>query len=281
MEALAIRNLNKSYEKFKLKDVSFTLQEGTIMGFIGRNGAGKTTTLKSILNYVHADSGEVYFFGKNFKNNEDEIKQNIGFVSGGINYYQMKKLKVITNVTKKFYQNWDQKAYEAYMKRFKLDPEKRVKELSEGMKVKYQLVLALSHHAKLMIFDEPTSGLDPVSRDDLLDLFITLTEEDKITILFSTHITSDLEKCAGYITYIKEGEILASTERKTFMDSYRLVKGTPKQLTEEIKQKMISYRKHMDGFNGLIRREALPLSTDVEIAPADLESIMVFIEKED
>lgn len=281
MEALTIKHLNKSYERFRLKDVSFTLQEGTIMGFIGRNGAGKTTTLKSILNYVHADSGEVSFFGKDFRSNEDEIKQNIGFVSGGINYYPMKKLRIITDVTKKFYGNWDQKAYEAYMKRFKLDPEKKVKELSEGMKVKYQLVLALSHHAKLMIFDEPTSGLDPVSRDDLLDLFITLTEEEKITILFSTHITSDLEKCAGYITYMKDGEILASTARKTFMDSYCLVKGTTEQLTEEIKQKMINYRKHMDGFCGLIRKEYLPLSTLAEILPADLESIMVYIEKED
>jgi ABC-2 type transport system ATP-binding protein len=132
-----------------------------------------------------------------------------------------------------------------------------------------------------MIFDEPTSGLDPVSRDDLLDLFITLTEEEKITILFSTHITSDLEKCAGYITYIKEGEILASTDQKAFLDSYRLVKGTPEQLTEEIKKKTINYRKHMDGFCGLIRKENLPLSTQVEIVPADLESIMVYIEKED
>jgi len=280
MDVLSIQNLNKRYEKFALKNVSFSMEQGTIMGFIGRNGAGKTTTLKALLNYVHADSGTIKFFGEDFSDNEFSIKQKVGFVSGGVNYYPKKKLKTITEVTKRFYEKWDEAAYEAYLERFHLDPEKKADELSEGMKVKYQLALALSHHAKLLIFDEPTSGLDPVSRDDLLDLFITLVEEEQVSILFSTHITSDLEKCARYVTYIKNGEILASTDKKSFLNAYRLVKGSSEQLTEAISKKLISYKKHTDGFCGLIRTENLPIDGDVEILPADLESIMIYIEKE-
>jgi len=280
MDVLSIQNLNKKYEKFALKNVSFNMKQGTIMGFIGRNGAGKTTTLKALLNYVHADSGAIKIFDEDFSNNEFSTKQKVGFVSGGVNYYPMKKIKTITDVTKRFYKEWDEVAYEGYLKRFHLDPEKKVSELSEGMKVKYQLALALSHHAILLIFDEPTSGLDPVSRDDLLDLFITLVEEEQVSILFSTHITSDLEKCAGYVTYIKNGEILASTDKKSFMDDYRLVKGSSEQFSEAISKKLISFKKHSDGFSGLIRTENLPITGNVEILPADLESIMIYIEKE-
>ncbi|MCB2359140.1 ABC transporter ATP-binding protein [Clostridium estertheticum] len=280
MKVLSIQNLNKSYEKFALKNVSFSMQQGTIMGFIGRNGAGKTTTLKALLNYVHADSGIIKIFGEDFSDNEFLIKQKIGFVSGGVNYYPKKKLKIITEVTKRFYERWDEAAYKSYLERFKLDPDKKTDELSEGMKVKYQLALALSHHAKLLIFDEPTSGLDPVSRDDMLDLFITLVEEEQVSILFSTHITSDLEKCAKYVTYIKNGEILASTDKKSFLNSYRIVKGSSEQLTEEISKKLISFKRHMDGFCGLVRTENLPIDGEVEILPADLESIMIYIEKE-
>ena len=250
------------------------------MGFIGRNGAGKTTTLKALLNYVHADSGTIKFFGENFSDNEFLIKQKIGFVSGGVNYYPKKKLKTITEVTKRFYEKWDETAYESYLERFHLDPEKKVDELSEGMKVKYQLALALSHHAKLLIFDEPTSGLDPVSRDDLLDLFITLVEENHVSILFSTHITSDLEKCASNITYIKNGEIIASMDKKSFLDGYRIVKGSSEKLTGAISKKLISFKKHADGFCGLVHTENLPIDGDVEILLADLESIMIYIEKE-
>ena len=197
MPILEIKDLSKKYEKFELKNVSFTMEEGYIMGFIGRNGAGKTTTLKTMLNLVHADSGSVSVFGTS---NEYEIKQKIGFMFGGISYYPKKRLRTITSVTKQFYDGWDDNIYQDYLRRFKLDDNKRVDELSDGMKVKYALALALSHNAKLLILDEPTSGLDPVSRDDLLELFQELIEDGQRSILFSTHITSDLEKCADYIT---------------------------------------------------------------------------------
>lgn len=219
MSILKVSGLCKNYPSFRLSDVSFTLGEGKITGFIGRNGAGKTTTLKSLLGFVHPDDGNIVFFDKVFSDNEREIKQKIGFISGGVSFYPTKKLRVITSVTKQFYSNWDENAYRRYLSLFKLDEDKTPKQLSDGMKVKYSLALALSHNASLLILDEPTSGLDPVSRDELTDIFIKLKNEGA-TILFSTHITSDLDKCADNILYIKDGQIKADEPLKAFVEKY-------------------------------------------------------------
>jgi len=280
MEILTVQNLNKHYPKFDLKDVSFSLEKGYIMGFIGRNGAGKTTTIKSILNLVHADSGTVSVLGKDFAKDEFFCKQKIGLVLGGIHYYPQKKLKTITEVTRRFYSEWDDTAYQGYLKRFELDPEKKIIELSEGMKVKYALALALSHNAQLLILDEPTSGLDPVSRDDLLELFQELIENSERSILFSTQITSDLEKCADFITYIKDGKIIASTAKDEFVNSYRLVKGTSDQLSETLTRSLIGIKKNAFGFTALAKTADLANPDGIVVAPADLESIMIHIEKD-
>jgi ABC-2 type transport system ATP-binding protein len=194
------------------------------MGLIGKNGAGKSTTLKGMLNLVNRDGGMVEMFGMDFFKHEEEIKQQLGVVLGGIDFYNHKRLSDITAVTKRFYNNWDDDAYENYMDVFSLNPNKKVKELSSGMKVKYMLTLALSHNAKLLILDEPTSGLDPVARDDLLTLFRQLVEKKNITVLFSTHIITDLEKCADYITYIKDGKLLKSAEKDEFIDSFQYLR---------------------------------------------------------
>jgi ABC-2 type transport system ATP-binding protein len=277
MEMISVRNLSKKYEKFELKGVSFTLEKGFIMGFIGRNGAGKTTTLKSMMRLVHPDCGIVTILGENFADHELSCKQKIGFVLGGVDFYPKKKLKTITDVTKRFYSEWDEPAYQALLTRFELDPEKRIDELSAGMRVKYSL--ALSHHAKLFILDEPTSGLDPVSRDDLLELFQELIEDGEHSILFSTHIISDLEKCADFITYIKDGQILSSTDRDGFKDSFRLIKGTISQLTESLSAQLIGCRQHKFGFEGLLRTVDLPVNDGIEVSLADLESIMIHLER--
>jgi len=278
MSVLSVKDLCKKYDKFELNKVSFELEKGTITGFIGRNGAGKTTTLKSLLNLVHPNRGEIVFFGKSYTENEFEIKQKTGFVSGGIDYYPKKKIKTITETTRRFYKNWDEKAYQHYMDLFKLDENKTPDELSAGMKVKYALVLALSHNAELLILDEPTSGLDPVSRDDLLDVFMGLSN-DGITILFSTHITSDLDKCADNIIYIKNGEILASTDLNSFLTKYRVLELTDEQLTDELKSKLIGCKKSKHGFSALIRA-ADSENFDLAMSGADLESIVVHLEKE-
>ncbi|MEZ4358507.1 MAG: ABC transporter ATP-binding protein [Eubacteriales bacterium] len=280
MAILSLQNLSKRYEKFELKNVSFTLDKGYIMGFIGRNGAGKTTTLKTMLNLVHAYSGKTFIFDKEFTSNETDIKQQISFMFGGANYYPKKKLKTITSVIKRFYNGWDDTAYKNYLKRFDLDENKKVDELSQGMKVKYDLALALSHNAKLLILDEPTSGLDPVSRDDLLELFQELIEDGERSILFSTQITSDLEKCADFITYIKNGEIIASKDKDDFLSSYKIVKGTSEQLTQQLKFKLIGYKQNAYGFSGLINTEDLPSVNGLNVSAPDIESIMIYFEKE-
>ena len=220
MNALEVRGLCKTYPAFALKDVSFDVPQGAVVGFIGRNGAGKSTTLKSILGLVHPDGGDVSFFGQDVRQHEREFKEQIGVVLGGIDFYPKKKVKTITDVTRRFYGNWDEGKYRHYLELFGIDESKRVDQLSSGMKVKYLLALALSHNAKLLILDEPTSGLDPVSRDELAELFRAIVADGQRSILFSTHITSDLEKCASHITFIKDGEIFHSSTVAEFMAAY-------------------------------------------------------------
>lgn len=280
MNILEVRNLTKKYPGFTLDGATFDVEEGCVMGFIGRNGAGKTTTIKCMLNLAHADGGQVFFEGKDLLANEAACKKEIGLVLGMVSYYQRKKLKTITEVTKQFYDEWDEPLYQSLMKRFALDPDKKVTELSQGMRVKYALALALSHHAKLLILDEPTSGLDPVSRDELLDIFRSIIEDGKHSILFSTHIISDLEKCADYITYIKEGKILCSTDAESFKDAYRLVSGESEDL-ERFREQLVGYRSHAFGFTGLMKKEDAERTAGLKIAPADMESIMIYTEKED
>ncbi len=220
MNVLTVKGLCKSYPSFTLKEVSFALPQGTVMGFVGRNGAGKSTTLKSILGLVHPDKGQVTFMEQDVAQNEQYMKENIGVVLGGIDFYAQKKIKTITDVTRRFYPNWEEEKYRHYLSLFGLDETKRVRELSDGMRVKYLIALALSHQAKLLILDEPTSGLDPVSRDELTELFRAIVADGSRSILFSTHITSDLEKCADHITFIKDGEIFYTGAKADFLTEY-------------------------------------------------------------
>ena len=237
MKALEVEGLRKQYPSFLLEDVSFSMEEGRIMGLIGRNGAGKTTTLKSIFNLVHPDAGMIRLLGMDMPAGERAIKQRIGFAGGAIDYYKRKKLREIVAVTKRFYENWDDEAYRRYASAFSLDDEKTPLQLSEGMRVKFSLTLALSHCAELLILDEPTSGLDPVSRAELLDTFLLLKEHG-VSILFSTHITTDLEKCADDISYLAQGRLIASEPLDGFLRT-NAAKGNGTSL-EEI---MVSFEK--------------------------------------
>ena len=229
MNIVEVKEICKSYPAFLLNTVSFSLEGGKITGFIGRNGAGKTTTIKSMLNLIHTDSGEISYFGIPLIGHEKEIKQRIGYSTGTVSWYPRKTIREIVDVTKAFYRSWDEAAYRKYMTLFGLDESKKPIELSEGMKVKFNLLLALSHRAEVLILDEPTSGLDPFSRDELLGLF-TMLKEHGVTILFSTHITSDLERCADHIIYISHGEIRAKCSKEDFLQNY----GQPEESLEEI-----------------------------------------------
>ena len=221
MSIVEIKNLKKEYPSFMLDNVSFTIEAGRITGFVGRNGAGKTTTIKSMLNLIHPSAGEITYFGMSLDGNEAEIKRRIGYSTGTVNWYPRKKLKDIVQVTKSFYPSFDENAYRKYLGLFWLDESKTPSELSEGMKVKLNLLLALSHRAEILILDEPTSGLDPFSREELLDVFAALRDEG-IAVFFSTHIISDLEKCADDIVYISDGKIKAAMTLSDFRSEYSL-----------------------------------------------------------
>lgn len=219
MSIVKIENLNKTYPAFKLSNISFDIEEGKITGFIGRNGAGKTTTIKSMLNLVHPDSGEIAYFGKSLYENESEIKKHIGYSTGSVNWYPRKKIKDIIKIVSRFYDTWDENAYRKYLDLFEIDENKTANQLSDGMKVKCNLLIALSHNAKIIILDEPTSSLDPFSRDELLGVFTQL-KQNGVAIFFSTHIISDIEKCADNIIYISNGKIVATLPKEAFMTEY-------------------------------------------------------------
>ena len=276
---LQVQGLCKKYPAFTLNDVSFALEEGRIMGFIGRNGAGKTTTLKSVLGLVHPDAGEICYFGLPFAENEQQIKEQLGYAAGGTSYYRRRRVREIAAMTATFYPQWDNNAYRSYLQRFSLDESKRIDELSEGMKVKFLLTLALSHHARLLLLDEPTSGLDPVSREELLEIFLTLAEQG-VAILFSTHITSDLEKCADDITYIQKGRILASKPLEEFRTDYRLVRMQGSGLTPEQKAAVLGRCREKSGDTLLITAQDMPLFAACDVTQPALEEIMVHLEKE-
>ena len=281
MNLIEVQGLCKNFKSFQLKDVSFTLEEGYIMGFIGRNGAGKSTTLKTMLNLLKNDGGSIELCGLSIPKDEVEIKNQVGYVFGGVDFYPEQKIKKITDITRVFYKDWDDEFYNNLCDRFEIDQNKKFKQLSAGMKVKYSVAVAMSHNPKLLILDEPTSGLDPAARDDLVLLFQEFVEDGAHSILFSTHITSDLEKCADYITYIKQGQILASTDRDSFRESYISVAGKKDQLTPEVEPKIIGLHTHQLGFEGLMKTEDKSLAEKggFEMASPTLEDIMIHIER--
>ena len=276
---LKIEHLNKKYPAFSLKDVSFEVKPGEIMGFIGRNGAGKTTTLKSIMNLIHYESGSISAFDKDMTQNELENKQRIGFALSELNYYPNKTIRQLMDVTKRFYKNFEEEKFHQVCKMFNLDLDKKLEELSSGMKVKYSVAIALSHKAELLILDEPTSGLDPVSRDEILDIFREIVKSKDRAILFSTHITSDLDKCASNITYIHDGSIIYTGTKKDFVNSYLFVKDKTKN--KSLVDEYIACKELDDYTEGLISADKKAAFEKAGLKPEepDLEQIMVYLER--
>ena len=278
-EILTVRNLCKHYPAFELHDVSFSIRASSIMGLIGRNGAGKTTTIKSILRLVRPDGGSVEFLGQPVDDDAAALRREAGYVSGDLCYYPRKRLSQLTAVTRSFYSAWDSARYEALLRRFSLDDSKRVCELSAGMKVKYQLACALSHGAKLLILDEPTSGLDPVSRDDLLDLLRSLCEQDGVSILFSTHITSDLDACADDVTYLQNGTVAQSVSLAGFTAPWKKLTGPETALATALRGALRGLRVHRGEFEALYPSD-LPCPAGCREELADLQTVMVYLERE-
>ncbi len=276
--AIEVIGLCKEYEKFSLSNVSFSVPKGSITGFIGRNGAGKTTSLKSMLNIVHSSSGSVFINGFDLAKNEEEIKSSIGF-SISRNFYPNTKIKTLTKVIKAFYSDWNEETYKKLISQFEIDESKKHRELSSGMQVKYAIACALSHGAKTLILDEPTSGLDPASRDEIILLFEDFVSDGEGSILFSTHITSDLEKCADHIVYIKEGQIFYSGTKENLLKSWALVKGDASLTTKEMEEKLYGFKIHKGEFEALAEKSFAESLNAFTVKEASLEDIIVHLER--
>ena len=278
--ALEVRNLCKSYSDFRLDSVSFVLPAGYIMGFVGQNGAGKTTTIRCILNMAVRESGEIKILGLDNIRDELAIKQELAAVFDEIFFVDVWRVREVEKAIKGFYHEWDSTQYAEYIRKFELPSDKKVSDLSRGMKMKLMLAVAMCHGAKLLLLDEPTSGLDPVARDVLLDILREYISDGEKSVFFSTHITSDLERIADYITLIDHGRVFYTGTKDELLEHFVIVKGGKADLTDELKKRLIGLSVTAAGFNGMIRTcdaKVLPSSVVTE-APA-IDEILVHISK--
>ena len=276
---LEVRNLNKNYKGFKLKDINLTLPKGMIMGLIGENGAGKTTTIKSILNLTKVDSGEVKIFGLNIKEDEKKIKEDIGVVLDDSFFSEHLTAEDINQIMKNIYENWDENLFNKYLVEFKLPLKQESKEFSSGMKMKLKIATAISHNPKLLILDEPTSGIDPVVRNEILDIFRKYIEEDETrSILLSTHITTDLEHISDYIVFIEKGKILFDLPTDELLENYGIIKCGKDDFIRLYKKDYIAYKKGKYQYEVLTDDKSL-IRRKYNIATIDkpsIEDIMLF-----
>lgn len=273
---LEVNNLSKSFSDFRLQPINFSLPKGYIMGLIGPNGSGKTTTIKLILNMLQRDSGEVKIMGLDNISDEKSVKSYMGVVFDSNYFCEEWTVAQSAAAVSVFYKNWNTAKFFNLLKKFHISPAKKVKELSKGMQMKLMIACAFSYDAKLLILDEPTSGLDPVSRDELLNILSEYIEDGEHSVLFSTHITSDLERVADYITYINYGNLFFSGSKDEFVNMFRIIKGGREELSLDSSEKLIGIRNFPTGFEALVRSEDLKYFTHLNIEPATIDDIVVF-----
>lgn len=276
---LQVKDLRKTYEGFTLKDISFCLPKGYIMGFIGPNGAGKTTTIKLIMNLIRREAGEIRVFGKDNIQDEIAIKKRIGFVYEESFYYEELNVSETKRLIASFYDGWDDLKFDRYLKDFQLPPGKKIKTFSKGMKMKLSLAFALSHQAELLILDEPASGLDPIVRSEMLDILREYIADENRGVLLSSHLTSDLEKVADYICFINEGAIVLDVSKEELLEKYAVVKGEKRLLQEGLRRQLVGVKENDFGFSGLTgdQLQVRRLYGDsVIIERATLEDIMLY-----
>ena len=276
--AINVTGLCKSYQDFALDNVSFAVPKGSIMGFIGENGAGKSTTIKAMLNLIHRDAGTVEILGMDLDGHEKEIKERIGVVFDECCFHDNLTPADISKILGNIYQNWDGKLYQKYLAQFGLDAKKKIKEFSRGMKMKLGIAAALAHRPDVLILDEATSGLDPIVREEILDIFLDFIQDENHAILISSHITSDLDKIADYLTFIHHGRIILSDGRDDLMDSMGIVKCGTEDLEKIEQDQIIRYRKNQFGCEVLIRnkRSFAVGHPEMVIDPVTTEAIMLF-----
>ncbi|TSB47902.1 ABC transporter ATP-binding protein [Alkalicoccobacillus porphyridii] len=278
-DVVTLQHVNKAYKDFALKDISFSVKKGYITGFIGPNGAGKTTTIKLMLNLLEADSGSINVFGHNYLGHVNDIKQRIGFIYADHHLYGHLTIEKMKRVLAPFYKNWDDQVFAEYVERLQLPWTKKIGHLSKGMGTKLSIAIALSHHADLIILDEPTSGLDPISRREILELLTEVIQDEEKTVFFSTHITTDLEQIADYITFIDQGSIVFSESKESITERYYLVRGANELLDKDIRSLFVQVRQTSVGFEGLTNQAELVrrlMEDHVVMERASLEDIMVY-----
>ena len=276
---IEISGLRKQYKNFLLNNISFSVPGGFVCGFIGENGAGKTTTLKLILGMVMKDGGSIKLFGR--RADDVSLKEDIGVLFEQP-YYQEDWTPVdIEKAMRPFYKKWSNTAFHQYLERFSLDPKQKYKTMSRGMKMKLGMAVTLAHDAKLLLLDEPTSGLDPVGRDEMLEILRDYMVEEDRTIFFSTHITSDLEKIADYITYIKNGRILYSGLKDELIEKYCLIRGGIGDLPQSKRKQVLGLREYPGGFDAMIEmKDIAGFPGSVITETVSLDDIMVRMSKE-
>lgn len=274
---LEVSGLNKNYDNFSLKDVSFYLPEGCITGFIGINGAGKTTTLRTILGLTAKVSGKIKFFDTDIEGNESKLKDRIGIVLDEGCFYEELNLSEMKSVIAPAYKNWCEQDFIDYLDKFSLNPKQKINTLSKGMRMKYALALALSHKAELLVMDEPTSGLDPLVRSQLLDILKDYMSKDGKGVFFSTHITSDLDKIADMLIMVDNGQIVFQEEKDQLLDSYRVVKGSMEKLDDNTRKMFLNIEESAFGFSGITKQASAIMEhmQDVLMERPTIEDIML------
>ncbi|MBZ9685615.1 ABC transporter ATP-binding protein [Clostridium estertheticum] len=274
---LEVSGLNKSYEKFALSDLNFSLQEDCITGFIGINGAGKTTTIRTILGLALRNTGTIKIFGKDIDKHEHELKNRIGVVLDEGCFYDELTMKEMKSIIAPAYSSWNERDYKTYMERFSLSPRQKIATLSKGMRMKFALTMALSHQADLLIMDEPTSGLDPLIRSQFMNILTDYMKQGGKSVFFSTHITSDLDKVADMIVLINNGKILFEEEKDTLIDSHRLVKGDKKDLNVETRKLFLNIQESGFGFIGITNKlsQVQKSMKDILVERPSIEDIML------
>ena len=249
--AIEVVGLNKTYANFSLDNVSFIVPENCITGFIGANGAGKSTTIKSILRLINIGGGSIKFWGMDIDKHEREIKNRIGVVLDDGSFYEHLTMAQMKSVIAPAYSSWSDAEFSSNMERFALDPKQKISTLSKGMKAKFALALALSHNADLLIMDEPTSGLDPVVRRELMDIIIDFMRNDGKSVLFSTHIVSDLERVADILLLIDKGKIVFEEDKDALLDKHKIIKGRNDELSEGSRKLFLTLNETAFGFEGV------------------------------
>lgn len=280
-DSIKVCGLCKDYDTFVLDNVSFTVPQGRIVGFIGENGAGKSTTINLILNTIRKDSGTIEVLGLDHIQSEIKIKEELGVVFDECNFHEMMTPKDIGKMFQGIYKTWDEKKYRSYLSRFSLIESKRIGAFSKGMKMKLAIIVALSHNPKLLIMDEATTGLDPVVRDELLDVFLEFIEDEQNSIFFSTHITSDIEKIADYVVLIHKGKIVFEEQKDDLKFNYGIIRCGMEAFHSIDSNDYIATKKTSVSMECLIKdRDAIKQKyPDIVVDPATLEEIMLFYVK--